>query len=99
MRCAYANVQNNESFNVVLGGLGGGVGGSLGGLNTSTDRGGWVIGGGVEIHLWYNWTAKLEVLYMDLNGSENGGMPFVETFSNSATKQIVKVGLNYKVGP
>jgi outer membrane immunogenic protein len=102
---AYANVQNIEAFNIAIGGLGGGVGGTLGGLNTSTDRGGWVIGGGVETHLWYNWTAKLEVLYMDLGqitntyaiaaGALGAGAASV-TVSSNIRDYIFRTGLNYK---
>jgi outer membrane immunogenic protein len=103
---AYANVQNNEAFSVVIGGLGGGIGGPQGGLNTSTDRGGWVVGGGVETHLWYNWTAKLEVLYMDLgqitntyaiaSGAFGGAGSASVTVSSNIRDYIFRTGLNYR---
>ncbi len=99
---AYANVQNIESFSV---GAGAGGSGTVGALNMSTDRGGWVVGGGVETHLWYNWTAKLEVLYMDLGQITNSyaisagalglGVGSI-TVSSNIRDYIFRTGLNYK---
>jgi outer membrane immunogenic protein len=102
---AYANVQNIDSLGVAIGGLGAGVGGILGALNMSTNRGGWVVGGGVETHLWYNWTAKVEALYMDLGQITNtyalasGGVILGAssvTISSNIRDYIFRTGLNYK---
>jgi outer membrane immunogenic protein len=55
-----------------------------------------------------NWSVKLEYNFIDYFARAvpfnelstfTQATPFVETFSTSATKQIVKVGLNYKFGP
>jgi outer membrane immunogenic protein len=100
---AYAKVDSNEAFSVAAG-VGAGLG-SLGGLNTSTDRGGWVIGGGVETHLSANWTAKLEALYMDLGQITNtyaiatgifGAGAGSVTVSSNIRDYIFRTGLNYK---
>jgi outer membrane immunogenic protein len=101
---AYANVQNIDSLSVAAGGLGAGVGGPLGALNMSTNRGGWVVGGGVETHLWYNWTAKVEALYMDLGQITNtyalGSAAIIGassvTISTNIRDYIFRTGLNYK---
>jgi outer membrane immunogenic protein len=62
---------------------------------------GWVIGGGVETHLWGGWTAKAEYLYMDLGSftdigidTPNTGNTF--TMRSDVRDHIVRVGLNYK---
>ena len=103
---AYAEVETNESLSVSVAGAG--AGGFLGGLNMSTDRGGWVVGGGVETHLWYNWTAKVEALYMDLGQITNtyaiaagvfggpGSGPASVTVSSNIRDYIFRTGLNYK---
>jgi outer membrane immunogenic protein len=68
------------------------------------------IGGEYAFASAPNWSVKLEYNFIDYFARAvpfnevdspfvNGGAPFVETFSQSATKQIVKVGLNYRVAP
>ncbi len=59
---------------------------------------GWTVGGGVEQPLLWNWSAKLEYLYVDLGKNQLfdvvPGVP--ETVS--VTGNIVRVGLAYSFG-
>lgn len=66
------------------------------------------IGGEYAFASAPNWSVKLEYNFIDYFARAvpfnelstfTQATPFVETFSTSATKQIVKVGLNYKFGP
>jgi outer membrane immunogenic protein len=61
---------------------------------------GWAIGGGVETHLWGNWSAKLEYLYMDLGQYIDGGVDpntlQIYTMTTNVRDHIVRAGLNYK---
>jgi opacity protein-like surface antigen len=66
---------------------------------------GWVAGGGVELGLWSNWSAKLEYLHIGANNVA-AGAPIpnalgVGTANEGAGYQdnIVRVGLNYRFGP
>jgi outer membrane immunogenic protein len=63
---------------------------------------GWTIGGGAEMALWSNWSAKAEYLYVDLGSKQNDfyepsppGWPRIST-NIHVTTSIVRVGLNYK---
>ena len=57
---------------------------------------GWTVGGGLEVALGQNWTAKAEYLYVDL-GSFNCGTTCTGTTSNvDLTTSIVRGGLNFK---
>ncbi len=49
---------------------------------TSTNKTGWTIGGGVEVALVGNWTAKAEYLYVDL-GDTNCGLSCGLTANNN----------------
>jgi len=75
----------------------------------SKTNGGWTLGGGVESHLFGNWTAKIEYLYMDLgtiSGTSQSFAPFFVggplflasgiTASAHIHDNIVRAGLNYK---
>lgn len=62
---------------------------------------GWVVGGGVETHLWGPWTAKLEYLYMDLGSFTDVGIDLANsgdtfTMKSDVREHIIRVGLNYK---
>jgi outer membrane immunogenic protein len=66
-------------------------------------KSGWTAGGGIEAALSERWTAKAEYLYLDL-GSVTHAMPDTvfgvsEQFSTTVHDHIIRVGLNYKVGP
>jgi outer membrane immunogenic protein len=63
---------------------------------------GWTVGGGVEVALWSNWSAKAEYLYVDLGSKQNNfyepsppGWPRISS-STSVTANIVRAGVNYK---
>jgi outer membrane immunogenic protein len=82
--------------------------GSFGGTaivttDVSNSRTGWTAGGGIEYAFDYNWTAKVEYLYVDL-GSFNTFVPPCSTCTRSYTvnhkytDNIARVGLNYKFG-
>jgi outer membrane immunogenic protein len=76
------------------------------GANTfSNTRSGFVGGAGIEIRLWWAWTAKVEYLHMDLGGMTNAGLipppigPFtVATTTGRIRDNIVRVGLNWQFG-
>jgi outer membrane immunogenic protein len=58
---------------------------------------GWLIGGGVEVGLTPNWTAKIEYNYLNLDNWT--GAPLIvpnDSVSISRTIQTVKGGINYK---
>ncbi len=67
----------------------------------SNTRVGWTVGSGVEAALGGNWTAKIEYLYIDL-GSQSGvspaGAPNAYAFSSDIREQVVRAGLNYRLG-
>jgi len=63
-------------------------------------RFGWTLGGGVEMHLIGNWTGKIEYLHMDY-GSIPTVVPastVIMQFNSRITDDVVRVGLNYKLG-
>jgi outer membrane immunogenic protein len=74
---------------------------------------GWTVGAGVEVAFWGNWSAKLEYLYVDVDGlTSNGGVasvfvlaapnPFAGgtvTESWRFRENILRVGANYRFGP
>jgi outer membrane immunogenic protein len=63
------------------------------GSNTNT---GWTVGGGLEVALGQNWTAKAEYLHVDL-GSFNCGSACTGTPANvDFTTNLVRGGVNYK---
>ena len=61
---------------------------------------GWVVGGGVETHLWGGWTAKAEYLYLDLGSLTDFVFDPITldtfTMKSDIRDHIVRVGLNYK---
>jgi outer membrane immunogenic protein len=66
---------------------------------------GWTAGGGVEIALWSNWSAKFEYLYVSANGATKVapipnvlGLGFAST-PGDYRDNIVRVGFNYRFGP
>jgi outer membrane immunogenic protein len=63
-----------------------------------TTRWGWTIGGGLEYRLAYNWSAKIEYLYINLGSPDFPVTPgFVTPFdaTSNLTTHIVRAGLNY----
>jgi outer membrane immunogenic protein len=65
----------------------------------STTNAGWTVGGGIEIALPGNWTAKAEYLHVDL-GSFNCGPNCGTSPTNNVSKQddVIRAGLNYHFG-
>jgi outer membrane immunogenic protein len=58
---------------------------------------GWTVGGGVEVALVGNWTAKAEYLYVDLGNVGCGAGCGLAAGSNvSLTTNIVRGGINYR---
>ena len=62
-------------------------------------RGGWTLGGGVEMMLAPNWSAKVEYLHLDF-GSDSGSLvlPGLPTITDNArlTMEVVRAGVNYR---
>lgn len=79
-------------------------------LDAQGDMGtGWTVGGGVELALKGNWTAKAEYLFVGFDGVEYSGTayyppshkPVTEVYSFSASPaefNIIRLGLNYNFG-
>ena len=58
---------------------------------------GWTLGGGVEVALVGNWTAKAEYLYVDLGTAGCGAVCGLPAGNNvSLTTNIVRGGINYR---
>ena len=74
--------------------------------STTENKFGWVIGAGLESSLGGNWTGKIEYLYMDLGNTATslpltpiaGGVPASLAGSTSIRDNIVRAGLNYRIG-
>ncbi|MFZ1151990.1 MAG: outer membrane protein, partial [Xanthobacteraceae bacterium] len=75
---------------------GGGVSASL---TQNTTPSGWTIGGGAELALGPNWSARLEYLYVDLGTVNNTvvvtGAPSL-TDSARIQMNVVRAGVNYR---
>lgn len=57
---------------------------------------GWTVGGGVEVGIRPNWTAKLEYLHMDF-GSFTFTDPLFNRITNGVLRlDVVRLGVNYK---
>jgi outer membrane immunogenic protein len=82
----------------VTGGLAvGDINANVPGLGSmTTTNAGWTVGGGLEVGLSKNWTAKAEYLYVNL-GSMNCGTACTGTPSNvGLTTSLVRGGVNFK---
>lgn len=72
--------------------------------SVSDTKAGWTVGGGAEVALAGNWTAKLEYLYVDLGSVDfntvNSLVGATASMAHSADlrENIVRVGLNYRFG-
>jgi outer membrane immunogenic protein len=64
--------------------------------NRSQTRGGWTIGGGVEVELMAGWSAKIEYLYVDL-GSRTTTYLLDPPISNASrfSANVITAGVNY----
>ena len=68
-------------------------------LSRSETRSGWTVGGGIEVALSRNWTAKAEYLYVDLGTRDQSlafaGLPAINDRSR-AYLNVARTGLNYR---
>ena len=74
------------------------AGGVSASLTQNATPSGWTIGGGTELALGPNWSAKLEYLYVDLGTVNNTVMVTgVASLTDSARIQmnVVRAGVNY----
>jgi outer membrane immunogenic protein len=71
-------------------------------LFTDKTRTGWTVGGGAELALWQNWSAKLEYNYMDFGKKDVTFTDTVNdvflTFNVDQQIHVVKLGINYRLG-
>jgi outer membrane immunogenic protein len=69
-------------------------------FDVSTNRFGWIVGGGIEYAFLQNWTAKLEYDYLFFGTNSVStiltGPSTPYTFNVKESKSIIKAGLNYK---
>ena len=90
---AYGQVKSD--YTLYTGGVG------VANANFKDVRAGYTVGAGIEGALGGGWTAKVEYLWVDLGKSTEtttvGGV-LVSTFDSRVTDNIVRVGLNYKLG-
>jgi len=75
------------------------AGGGSASLTQNATPSGWTIGGGTELALGPNWSAKLEYLYVDLGTVNNTVVATgVASLTDSARIQmnVVRAGVNYR---
>ena len=61
-------------------------------------RAGWTVGGGLEVPLIPNWTARLEYLYANFGAKSVNFLTNGETFRSDFALHTVRLGLNYHFG-
>jgi outer membrane immunogenic protein len=66
------------------------------GLDTSTTKAGFTVGGGVEFALAGGWTAKAEYLYVDLGNFNCGAACGLAGTEVKFNENIVRGGINYR---
>jgi outer membrane immunogenic protein len=67
--------------------------------SSSTNRSGWVVGGGVEWGFTPNWSAKIEYDHIDTGSTNvtiNTSRATTSFVSSSSTIDLVKAGVNYR---
>jgi outer membrane immunogenic protein len=92
---AYGSVKTTYTETLPPGGAA-----NTGTFTSNQNRGGWVIGSGLEASLGGNWTGKIEYLYMNL-GDRLDLFPLngiAHAMSTDIREQIFRVGLNYRIG-
>jgi outer membrane immunogenic protein len=63
---------------------------------TSSINAGWTVGGGVELGIDRNWSAKAEYLHIDLGTASFVGFALgTSTLNVKATNDLVRAGINY----
>jgi outer membrane immunogenic protein len=99
---AYGRVDQTLAATSVTTGIGGTSSFATG--STIENKFGFVVGAGVEAALGGNWTGKLEYLYMDLGSIATSlagnaqGTPATFTASSNIHDNIIRAGLNYRLG-
>ena len=90
---AYGEIKSN--YSLFTGGNG------VAQSNSNDIRAGYTVGGGIEGAFGGGWSAKLEYLWVDFGTNTStttiGGV-VVDTYSSRVTDNIVRIGLNYKLG-
>lgn len=67
--------------------------------NASTTRAGWTAGGGLEVGLDRNWSAKVEYLHIDLGTAVLfSAATGASSLSVPVTNDVVRAGVNYRFG-
>jgi outer membrane immunogenic protein len=75
------------------------AGGLAASFESSEDRTGWTAGGGIEVALAPNWSAKLEYLYLDFGDrSLSWNLAPLPPITDTAhlTMNVVRAGVNYR---
>jgi outer membrane immunogenic protein len=97
---AVGTVKTTDSMTV-------GGGAVLESTSDTKTRTGWTAGGGFEYAFTDNWSAKVEVLHVDLGGTYDAGIPCVVGCGAAATDIVVhhkytdniaRFGINYRLG-
>jgi outer membrane immunogenic protein len=98
---AVANVKDRFTFTETFAG-------GTESASISRTKAGWTVGAGTEYALAMGWSVKAEYLYVDLGRETTTSTNFVSTFGAAPTNvfthsvdlrsNIVRVGLNYKLG-
>lgn len=70
--------------------------GTIYGISTSQTNWGWTIGAGVEYAFTNNWTAKIEYLYVDLQGNSYTIPATLGSVNADTNLNLLKLGVNYK---
>jgi outer membrane immunogenic protein len=83
---------NNILFYGTLGLAYGSVKGEVSGLSETKTHVGWTAGGGMEVGLTPNWSAKAEYLYIDLSNRAYS----VTGANNGLESSILRFGVNYR---
>jgi outer membrane immunogenic protein len=83
---------NNILFYGTLGLAYGGVRGEISGLAESKTHIGWAAGGGMEVGLTPNWSARAEYLYVDLSDRSYS----VTGTGNGIESNMLRFGVNYR---
>lgn len=83
---------NNILFYGTLGLAYGGVRGEIAGLTETKTHLGWAAGGGMEVGLTPNWSARAEYLYVDLSDRSYS----VTGVKNGIESNMLRLGVNYR---
>ncbi len=83
---AFGNIETNYLLPVV----------AAPGLQITSSRTGWTIGGGLEYAIWDNWVGRVEYRYTDL-GSVNIRNPYVIDHVSSSSSEVIFAWI-YKFG-